>query len=172
MIVVVAGVAGSGKTTVGQLLAARLGWVFADADQFHPAANIAKMRAQVPLTDADRWPWLRAIVAWMDERAAAGESAVVACSALKRSYRELLLSAPAARMVFLIVPHDADEARLSSRPGHFFPKQLLDSQFADLELPGPPEPVLLVATTATAEQTTDEVIRQLGLAAGPPAASS
>jgi gluconokinase len=172
MIVVVAGVAGSGKTTVGRLLAGRLGWAFADADQFHPAANIAKMRAQVPLTDADRWPWLEAIVDWMNERAAAGESAVVACSALKRSYRELLLSAPAARMVFLIVPPDADEARLSSRQGHFFPKQLLESQFADLELPGPPEPVLLVPTTGTAEQTTDEVARLLGLAAGPPAASS
>jgi gluconokinase len=172
MIVVVAGVAGSGKTTVGQLLAARLGWAFADADQFHPAANIAKMRAQVPLTDADRWPWLHAIVAWMDERAAAGESAVIACSALKRSYRELLLSAPTARMVFLVVPPDADEARLSSRQGHFFPRQLLDSQFADLELPGPPEPVLMVAATGTPEQTTDEVIRQLGLPGDLPASSS
>jgi gluconokinase len=159
MIVVVAGVAGSGKTTVGRLLAGRLGWVFADADQFHPAANIARMRAQVPLTDADRWPWLEA-------------SAVVACSALKRSYRELLLSAPAARMVFLIIPPDADEARLSSRQGHFFPKQLLQSQFADLEPPGPPEAVLLVSTTGTAEQTADEVIRQLDLAAGPPAGTS
>jgi gluconokinase len=91
MIVIVAGVSGSGKTTVGSMLAGRLGWRFADADAFHPAANIAKMRAGLPLTDADRRPWLRAIGAWMDERTEAGESAVVTCSALKRAYRDALL---------------------------------------------------------------------------------
>jgi gluconokinase len=169
MIVVIAGVAGSGKTTVGELLAARLGWVFADADQFHPAANIAKMRAGVPLTDADRWPWLRAIAAWMTERAAAGESAVVACSALKRGYRELLLAAtPAARMVFLAIPHDADTTRLSERHGHFFPGKLLDSQFEALEMPAPPEPVLVISAAGTPEHTTEEIIRLLG----PPASAS
>jgi gluconokinase len=163
MIVVVAGVAGSGKTTVGQLLARRLGCEFADGDSFHPPANVAKMNAGVPLTDDDRWPWLRAIVAWMDERAAAGESAVVACSALKRRYRELLLSGSAhPRMVFLVVPHDADTARLTGRRGHFFPAQLLDSQFADLELPQPPEPVLLVLATGTAEDTATEILRLVG----------
>ena len=88
---IVAGVSGSGKTTVGAMLAGRLGWRFADADDFHPAANIEKMRAGIPLTDEDRWPWLQAIAAWMDERIAAGESAVLGCSALKRSYRDLLL---------------------------------------------------------------------------------
>ena len=102
MIVIVAGVSGSGKTTVGALLAGRLGWRFADADDFHPAANVAKMRAGIPLTDTDRWPWLRAIAAWMDESIGQGEDAVLACSALKRSYRdELLDGRPAARMVFL-----------------------------------------------------------------------
>ena len=92
MILIVAGVSGSGKTTVGAMLAARLGWRFADADEFHPAANIEKMRAGVPLTDDERWPWLQAIGAWMDERVARDESAVVTCSALKRSYRDMLLN--------------------------------------------------------------------------------
>jgi gluconokinase len=167
VIVVIAGVAGSGKTTVGRLLARRLGWPFADGDEFHPAANVAKMEAGAPLTDADRWPWLQAIAAWMNAKAEAGESAVVACSALKRRYRELLLSAnPAVRMVFLVIPHDADEARLGTRRGHFFPRQLLDSQFADLEMPAPPEPVLIVATTGTPEETSDEIMRRLGLTVG------
>ena len=162
MIVVVAGVAGSGKTTIGKLLAARLGCEFADGDSFHPAANVAKMQAGVPLTDADRWPWLRAIVAWMDQEAAAGRSAVVACSALKRRYRELLLSGSAhARMVFLVIDAAADAARVTGRAGHFFPPQLLNSQFADLELPQPPEPVLLVPPTGTPGQTTTEILRLL-----------
>ena len=104
MILIVAGVAGSGKTTVGALLAGRLRWRFADADTFHPEANIAKMRAGIPLTDADREPWLNAITGWMDERIAAGQSAVVTCSALKRAYRdELLAGRPAVTMVFLMV---------------------------------------------------------------------
>src|SRR5690349_2824017 len=91
VIVIVAGVAASGKTTVGMLLAQQLGWAFADADTFHPPANVEKMRNGEPLTDEDRRPWLRAIEAWMDERIAAGESGVITCSALKRSYRDLLL---------------------------------------------------------------------------------
>jgi gluconokinase len=91
VIVIIAGASGSGKTTVGAMLAGRLGWPFADADDFHPAANVEKMRAGIPLTDADRWPWLRAIGAWMDEHIARGESAVVGCSALRRSYRDQLL---------------------------------------------------------------------------------
>jgi gluconokinase len=166
MIVVMAGVAGSGKTTVGELLARRLGWVFADADDFHPPASVAKMHSGVPLTDADRWPWLRAVAAWMAQRAAAGESAVVACSALRRDYRELLLSAtPAARMVFLSIPHDACAARLTERHGHFFDKKLLDSQFAALETPAPPEPVLVIPAAGSAEQLTEEIMRLLGLPA-------
>lgn len=164
MIVVVAGVAGSGKTTIGLLLAQRLHCEFADGDAFHPAANIEKMETGLPLTDDDRRPWLRAIVTWMDERAAAGESAVVACSALKRAYREVLLSGPAgARLVFLVVPPGADEARLAHRAGHFFPPALLESQFAALELPAPPEPVPLVPAVGTPEQTADRVMTAIGL---------
>ena len=165
MIVVVAGIAGSGKTTVGQALAGQLGWAFADADSFHPPANIAKMRARVPLTDADRWPWLRAIGTWMDERIAAGESAVIACSALRRSYRDLLLGGRLqARMVFLTVTHDEDEARLLARRSHFFPESLLNSQFAALELPEPAERVLVLANQGTPEETARQIIRQLDLA--------
>jgi gluconokinase len=140
MILIVAGVSGSGKTTVGALLAGRLGWRFADADTFHPAANIAKMRAGIPLTDADRRPWLQAVTAWMDERIARGEPAVVTCSALKRAYREALLDGrPQARMIFLSIDHEEAARRLAGRHGHFFPPGLLNSQFAALELPQPGE---------------------------------
>ena len=162
MIVVVAGVAGSGKTTVGKLVADRLNWTFADADDFHPAASLAKMRAGIPLTDEDRWPWLRAIVAWMDQRAAAGESAVVACSVLRRAYREVLLSARARpRMMFLVIPHQACAARLGARRGHFFGRALLESQYAALELPRPPEPVDLIEATGTPEHIADQIMALL-----------
>ena len=140
MILIVAGVSGSGKTTVGALLAGRLGWRFADADAFHPAANVAKMRAGIPLTDQDRWPWLRIIEAWMDERIAQGESAVVTCSALRRAYRDVLLGGrPQARMIFLSVDREEVTRRLAARHGHFFPSALLSSQFDALEPPQPDE---------------------------------
>jgi gluconokinase len=136
MIVVVAGISGSGKSTVGALLAERLGWPFADGDGFHPAASVARMRAGLPLTDADREPWLAAIAAWMDEQIAAGRSAVVACSALRRAYRARLLDGrPDARMVFLLLSRAEGEARLAARTGHFFPAALLDSQLQALEPP-------------------------------------
>jgi gluconokinase len=164
MIVVVAGVSGSGKSTVGSLLAGRLGWPFTDADALHPAANIAKMRAGHPLSDADRRPWLAAVAARMDEYATTGESAVLACSALKRSYRqELLAGRPAARMVFLHVCREVLEARLRARHGHFFPAALLDTQLADLESPQPAEDVLVVEATARPDQAVDEIIRRLQL---------
>jgi gluconokinase len=146
MILIVAGVSGSGKTTVGALLAGRLGWQFADADAFHPAANVAKMRAGIPLTDADRWPWLHAITDWMDERIARDESAVVTCSALKRAYRDVLLGGrPQARMIFLSVDREEVERRLAARHGHFFPSGLLSNQFDALEPPQPGEPGVTVA---------------------------
>ena len=167
MIVVLAGVSGSGKTTVGKMLADLLDWPFIDGDSLHPAANIAKMRAGVPLTDEDRWPWLEAVAAVLDERIAAGRSAVVACSALKRSYRDLLLAGrPAARMVFLDADRDLLAARLAARHGHFFRADLLDSQFADLENPQPAERILVVPEVGTPEQIAQEIISQLGLAAG------
>ena len=137
MIVVVAGVSGSGKTTVGTLLAARLGWTFADGDGFHPAANVARMRAGLPLTDADREPWLAALTAWMDQQTAAGQSAVLACSALRRAYRDRIRAgAPGVRFVFLDGPAELIRARMSGRRGHYMPESLLASQLATLEPPG------------------------------------
>jgi carbohydrate kinase (thermoresistant glucokinase family) len=166
MIVVVAGVSGSGKSTVGSLLAGRLGWPFTDADALHPAANIAKMRAGHPLSDADRGPWLAAVAARMDEYATAGESAVLACSALKRSYREELLAGrPAARMVFLHATREMLEDRLRGRHGHFFPAALLDTQLGDLESPEPAEHVLVVEAAISPDQAVDEIIRRLHLSA-------
>ena len=162
MILIVAGVSGSGKTTVGAMLAGRLGWRFADADEFHPAANIEKMRAGIPLTDDDRWPWLRAIGAWMDERVARDESAVVTCSALKRSYRDMLLHGrPQARMVFLEPDRQVLTRRLAARHGHFFPEQLLSTQLADLEPPGPGEHVVTIVPAGDPADTVTSIIAVL-----------
>ena len=161
MIVIVAGVSGSGKTTVGALLAGHLGWRFADADDFHPAANVAKMRAGIPLTDTDRWPWLRAIVTWMDECIGQGEDAVLACSALKRSYRDELLDGRPARMVFLAPDQEVLARRLAARHGHFFPEELLSSQFDALEPPAPDERVLTVVPADTPAATVDSIIALL-----------
>ncbi len=159
MIVIVAGVSGSGKTTVGALLAGRLGWRFADGDDLHPAANVAKMRAGIPLTDTDRRPWLRAIAVWMDECIGRGEDAVVACSALRRRSRDLLLDGrPAARMVFLAVDREVLVGRLAARHGHFFPEKLLSSQFDALEPPAPDERVLTVVPADTPAATVDSII--------------
>lgn len=163
MIVIVAGVSGSGKSTVGALLAGRLGWPFTDGDMLHPAANIAKMRRGEPLTDEDRLPWLRAIGTCMDERIAAGQSALIACSALKRRYRNTLLAGrPEARIALLWIGRDDAARRLAGRHGHFFDPGLLDSQFDDLEEPGPGEAaVTVVPVLANAAETADEVIRLL-----------
>jgi gluconokinase len=165
MIVVVAGVAGSGKTTVGQLLAGRLGWMFADGDSFHPPSNVAKMRAGLPLTDSDREPWLAAIGSWMEDVIASGQSAVLACSALKRRYRdELLVGHEQAELVFLVINRADDEARLAARTGHFFTEPLLASQYADLELPGPDERAhKIIVGRRPPGQVVTEIIKVLGL---------
>ena len=143
-VLVVMGVAGSGKTTLGEAIAARLGWPFIDGDALHPAANVAKMSAGVPLTDADRAPWLDAVAAWIDGLGE-GKPGVITCSALKRRYRDRLT---AGRPQVMFVYIDLDEAevarRMSGRKGHFFPPTLLASQFADLEPPARDEPVIAV----------------------------
>jgi gluconokinase len=168
MIVVLAGVAGSGKTTVGRALAARLGWPFEDADALHSPADIAKMHSGVPLTDADRWPWLEAVAAWLDERIAAGSPAVVACSVLKRSYRDLLYRGrPAVQIVMLQTDRATLTARLIARRGHFFPAKLLQSQLRDLEMPDHDERTLVVPAVRPAAQIADEIIRRLGLTPAP-----
>ena len=163
MILIVAGVSGSGKTTVGAMLAGHLRWRFADGDDFHPAANVDKMRAGVPLTDDDRWPWLRAIAAWMDERIAQDEPAVIPCSALKRSYRDILLTGrPGARLVFLAVDPEVLAERLAARHAHFFPAQLLNSQLDALEPPAPDENMVTVVEHA-ADQPADTVANIVAL---------
>ena len=176
MMLIVAGVSGSGKTTVGAILAGHLHWRFADGDDFHPRSNIEKMRAGVPLTDADRWPWLRAIAAWMDERIAQGESAVIPCSALKRSYRDILLTGrPEAQLVFLAVDRDVLAKRLAARHDHFFPAQLLSSQLDAFEPPQPDEHTVTVIEHS-ADQPVDTVAGIIGLLSlgdgGDPAASA
>jgi gluconokinase len=162
VILIVAGVSGSGKTTVGAMLAGRLGWRFADADDFHPAANVEKMRAGIPLTDEDRRPWLQALVAWMDERIAQGKSAVIACSALKRAYRDVLLGdRPDVRMVFLEVGREELARRLAARQGHFFPEKLLGTQLDTLDPPQPDEHVISVADAGDPADTVASIIAVL-----------
>jgi gluconokinase len=166
MILILAGVAGSGKTTVGELVASKLNWIFADGDDFHSESNLAKMRAGTPLTDEDRWPWLSAIGTWMDDRIRGGQSAVVACSALKRSYRERLLGGRVeAVMAFLCLSWQDDEQRVLARKGHFFGEPLVASQFAALELPQDEDRVYVVPTEGRpANQMADAIIALLGLA--------
>jgi len=166
MIVIVAGVAGSGKTTVGALLAGRLHWSFADADKFHSVANVRKMRSGVPLTDSDRRPWLAAIAAWMDERIAAGEPGVVGCSALRQTYRdELLAGRPTARIAFLEISRQAAHDRLVARKGHFFTVKLLDSQFTELEPPQESPQLVVVEATLSPDQAVAQIIERFGLQA-------
>ena len=135
MIALVMGVSGSGKTTVGRALAQELGWRFNDADDLHPKANVAKMARGEPLTDDDRWPWIDRSVAEMRRLNATGESAVIACSALKASYRKRLAAGGDVRIVYLKGDAATIEPRLARRSGHFMPASLLPSQFATLEEP-------------------------------------
>jgi gluconokinase len=158
------GVAGSGKTTVAALLAERLGWPTAEADEFHPAANVAKMAAGTPLTDDDRWPWLRAIATWIGEQDDAGRSSIVTCSALKRAYRDVLAAAPG-RVRFVHLAGDASliAERMGHRTGHFMPTALLPSQFATLEPLEPDEDGVTVTVDAPPATVADEVLRALDL---------
>lgn len=165
LVLVVMGVAGAGKTTLGQALAARLGWLFQDGDDLHPAANVAKMRAGVPLDDADRMPWLDAVAAWIETRSAAGEDGVISCSALKRAYRDRLRRGrPPIRFVFLDGDYATLEPRMS-RTGHFFPASLLASQFADLEPPTAEEAAIAVPVAVTTDAQVAAVLS--GLASTP-----
>ena len=138
--VVVMGVSGCGKSTVAEGISSTMGLPFAEADRFHPAGNVAKMSAGIPLTDADRWPWLSDLSAWMAEQAAEGRSTVMACSALRRAYRDVLRSGPpAVQFVHLDGPVDLVAARMSARTGHFMPAALLTSQAETLEPLDPDE---------------------------------
>jgi gluconokinase len=157
MIILVMGVSGVGKTTVGQALAQQLGWPFADADDFHPAANVAKMREGIPLTDADRAPWLQSLRAAIQGWLTAHESVVLACSALKQTYREQLVTGPEVKLVFLHADFSVIVERMADRQGHYMNPKLLESQFDTLEIPpdslsldaSQPVPALVAAIRAS-----------------------
>jgi carbohydrate kinase (thermoresistant glucokinase family) len=164
-IILVMGVTSSGKTAVGALLAERLAWDFGDADWFHPPANVKKMRAGIPLTDEDREPWLRAIAEWIGRICAEGGHAVIACSALKRSYRDQLINKRAdARLVYLCGDEALIGQRMAARRDHFMPQSLLHSQFEALEEPGPDEHPLTVSIEPTPSEIVTEIVTELGLA--------
>ncbi len=161
---VVMGVSGSGKSTIAGALAERLVWRYEDGDKYHPPGNVAKMSAGHPLTDEDRWPWLRAIADEIDRTCQAGQHAVVACSALKHAYRDILVHGrDDVRIVFLNGTKDLIADRLAARKGHFMPPELLASQFRTLEPPQPGEQPITVSIDAPVEAIVDDIIRQLSL---------
>ncbi len=164
--IILMGVTGAGKTTVGLRLAASLGWPFYDADSYHPPGNIAKMRAHLPLTDEDRQPWLRALERLLARVTAERRDAVLACSALRRAYRESLASAAPVSFVYLRVPLAVATARLMHRRGHFMPADLVPAQYATLEEPSPAE-ALIVDATGSPEAIVETVQQALGLVGKP-----
>jgi ribose 5-phosphate isomerase A len=162
-ILVIMGVSGSGKSTIGEELSARLGWPFEEGDSLHPEANIAKMHAGIPLTDADRLPWLERVAAWIDGQRAKKEPGIITCSALKRAYRQIIIGDRAqVRLVYLRGGRDLIAEHLAGRHGHFMPPELLRSQIDTLEEPDPSEDPLTVDAGASTTQVADEIIRLLG----------
>jgi gluconokinase len=157
------GVAGSGKSTIASKLAERLNWTFEDGDKFHPASNVAKMSAGQPLTDEDRWPWLRAIAGEIDRVCMARQHVVIACSALKLAYREILVHGRRdVRIIYLKGTQELIADRLAQRKGHFMPPGLLDSQFRTLEPPDASESPVTVSIDASVDTIVDDIVHQLG----------
>ncbi|WP_063548077.1 gluconokinase [Burkholderia territorii] len=164
MILIAMGVSGAGKSRIGEMLAERLSCSYTDGDAFHSAANKEKMHNGIPLTDDDRWPWLRTIRAAIEEKQRAGETAVFTCSSLKRSYRDVLRGTDTdVRFVYLKGTFEVLQERLKTRTGHFFDPSLLKSQLDTLEEPGPDE-AIVVSIELTPEQIVDEVMVKIGLA--------
>ncbi|HWY22598.1 MAG TPA: gluconokinase [Candidatus Acidoferrum sp.] len=161
MIILLMGVSGAGKTTVGQLLASELGWDFVDGDDYHPAENVEKMRNGIPLTDADRAPWLEKLRALIASWMAARENAILACSALKRAYREALNVGPEVQMVFLTGTTQLFRDRLRSRRGHFMTEGMLDSQLEALE---EPDDALVINVDRSPAEIAAEIRTRMALA--------
>lgn len=173
-VIVLMGVSGSGKSTLGEALAARLGWAFQEGDDLHPPANRAKMAAGEPLTDADRAPWLAAVAAWIDGQATAGAPGLIACSALKRAYRDQLRAGrPQVRFVWLDGARDLLKGRMAIRRGHYMKPAMLQSQLDTLERPGAEEGIVrLDAAWPTARQVGAVVTAIAGSASGAATESS
>jgi gluconokinase/shikimate kinase len=158
------GVSGSGKSTVAAALASRLGWPFKEGDALHPQPNIVKMAAGHPLTDADRWPWLARVAEWIADRLDAGENGLIACSALKRSYRDLInRRGQGLIFVFLAGSKETIAARLEARHDHFMRASLLDSQLAGLEEPDADEPAIRVDIGSPPAEIAEQIMEYLGL---------
>ncbi len=170
-VLVVMGVSGSGKTTVAAMLARELGWTFEDGDWFHPPANVEKMAAGTPLTDKDRWPWLQAIADWIVGTHEAGHHGILACSALKREYRAVLVGglADAVRIVYLEGDKELIGARMALRQGHYMPASLLDSQFKTLEPPGEDENPVTVSVDKHPREVVKDIVAALERDTGAPA---
>ena len=161
-VLVVMGVSGSGKTTVAALLAGRLGWELGDADDWHSPANVRKMHGGTPLTDEDRWPWLRSIAAWIDATRSTGRHAVLACSALKRAYRDILIGERAdVQLVFLRGDEALIERRQAARLNHYMPASLVHSQFLALEPPDADEDPMVVDVDGSAGEVADAIVERL-----------
>jgi gluconokinase len=160
--VVVMGVSGSGKSTIASMLAQRLHWVYEDGDWFHPQSNVEKMHHGEPLNDQDRWPWLHAIAEWIDATRRAGGHGVVACSALKRAYRDILIGDRRdVRLVFLKGDRDLIARRIAARADHFMPSTLLESQFAALQEPQPDERAIVVSIVPHPREIVEAIVSQL-----------
>jgi gluconokinase len=163
-VLIVMGVSGSGKSTIGGLLAQRLHWEFEDADWLHPAANVTKMHNGTPLTDEDRWPWLRAVAGWIDETRRSGGHGVVPCSALKRRYRDILIGdRDDVRLVYLKGDEGLIARRIATRHEHFMPASLLHSQCEALEVPGADENPITVSIEPPPREVVARILSELNM---------
>ncbi len=161
-VLIIMGVSGVGKSTIAEALAKKLGWQFQEGDALHPPSNVQKMHANIPLTDADREPWLAAIKHWIDARLEAHEPGIVTCSALKRKYRDFLVDGrPGVRILYLHSDERTIEDRISHRTGHFMPASMLASQLRTLEEPAQDEHPIVVEVAETVDRSVDEICRRL-----------
>jgi carbohydrate kinase (thermoresistant glucokinase family) len=172
-VLVVMGVSGSGKSTIGAMLAHRLHWLYEDGDWFHPKKNIEKMHHGEPLNDEDRWPWLHAIADWIDATRRSGNHGVVACSALRRSYRDILIGPRRdVRLIYLKGDQDLIARRVAARADHFMPAALLDSQFAALQEPAPDERAITILVAPHPREIVETIVAKLNIDAPSGAAAS